>query len=58
MGEFHTGNPVFVTWAIASALLKAGSGGLSWELSEVGDTCKTWIKEPGRTDYPDFIPKN
>ncbi|MEK7394162.1 MAG: glycoside hydrolase family 5 protein, partial [Fibrobacterota bacterium] len=41
-----------------SALLKAGSGGLSWELSEVGDTCAVWIKEPGRTDYPDFAPKN
>ena len=41
-----------------SALLKPGSGGLSWELSEVGDTCGVWIREPGKTAYPEFVPKN
>jgi len=41
-----------------SALLKAGTGGLSWELSEVGDTCAKWIREPGKTAYPEFVPGN
>ena len=39
-----------------SALLKPGSGGLSWQLSEVGDTCRKWIREPGQTAYPEFVP--
>lgn len=41
-----------------SALLRAGTGGLSWDLSEVGDTCRVWIKEPGKTAYPEFVPQN
>ncbi len=41
-----------------SALLRAGTGGLAWDLSEVGDSCRAWIKEPGKTAYPEFVPQN
>lgn len=39
-----------------SAILRTGSGGGPWVLSEMGDSCKAWIKEGGATAYPDFRP--
>ncbi len=46
----------WVDKAEKSALLRTGSGGGPWVLSDMGDSCEAWIREGGPTAYPDFHP--
>lgn len=40
----------------SSALLRTGSGGGPWVLSDMGDSCRAWIGEGGGPAYPQFRP--